>query len=90
MPRIHASSWTRALPQVLGKNGVRHSAGRPHKVPALSRCSFGMSFREAVSPPLAHPQGVACTPEGCVGPGLEAIRRPSHLPSVSHDRHFYR
>jgi hypothetical protein len=26
----------------------------------------------AVSPLLAHPEGVACTLEGCVGPGLAA------------------
>jgi hypothetical protein len=39
----------------------------PHTVP--------VSCREAVSPPLAHPEGVACTPEGCGGPGLAASRR---------------
>ena len=41
-----------------------------------SQCSSGSipegGVGPAVSPLLAHPEGVACTPEGCGGPGLAA------------------
>jgi hypothetical protein len=52
---------------VLGRDDVAGGPSAPLRDAA--RC------QGAVSPPLAHPEGVACTPEGCGGPRLAASRR---------------
>ena len=65
----------------------RCSSPHPLAPPARAgvRCGagVGMSCREAVSPLLAHPEGVACTPVGCVGPRLAASRTGSRRVSGS-------
>jgi hypothetical protein len=90
-PRLRTRRVSRAHPKGASGRGSRPErgagpgwcaarTGSPH---TSSPCRTHLPPTQAVSPPLAHPEGVACTPEGCVGPGLAASRTPSQCSSGS-------